>query len=236
MAARFPGFPKQGLTFLQELKENNNREWFNERKGVFEEYVKAPMVSLVEAVNAELTEFAPDYLTEPAKAIYRIYRDTRFSHDKTPYKTHIAANFHKQGADKHAAAGYYFSVGAGEIELAAGVYMPGPEELLRLRQHISGNFEEFSKLAGDKAVTKLVGPLQGDSLSRPPKGFSAEDPAVEWIKKKQWYYFKTDMELSLAVTPRFLPQLVERLRAMTPMVAFFNRGLAPKGNAREFRF
>src|SRR6187431_2336650 len=160
MAARFPGFPKQGLTFLQELKENNDREWFTPRKAVFEESVKGPMVALVEAMNSELASFAPEYLTEPAKAVYRIYRDTRFSNDKTPYKTHIAANLHRQGADKHAAAGYYFSVGADQIEIAAGVYMPGPEELLRLRQHIYGNFEEFSKLAGDKTITKLMGSLQ----------------------------------------------------------------------------
>lgn len=236
MAARFPGFPQEGLTFLQELKANNTREWFTPRKAVFEEHVKAPMVAMVEAVNAELAGFAPDYLTEPAKAIYRIYRDTRFSNDKTPYKTHIAANLHKQGADKHAAAGYYFSVGADQIEIAAGVYMPGPEELLRLRQHISAHFEEFSGLAADKGVTKLVGPLQGDSLARPPKGFSPDDPAIEWIKKKQWYYYKTDLDLGLALTPRFLPELVKRLNAMSPMVTFFNRGLAPRGSSRDFLF
>jgi uncharacterized protein (TIGR02453 family) len=236
MAARFPGFPKQGLTFLQELKANNTRDWFTPRKAVFEESVKAPMVALVESVNAELAGFAPEYLTEPAKAVYRIYRDTRFSNDKTPYKTHIAANLHKQGADKHAAAGYYFSVGADEIEIAAGVYMPGPEELLRMRQHISEHFEEFSKLAADKAVTKLVGAVQGEALSRPPKGFSAEDPALEWIKKKQWYYYKTDLDLELALTPKLLPEIVKRLKAMTPMVEFFNRGLAPRGNKRDFLF
>lgn len=236
MAARFAGFPKEGLQFLQELKKNNTREWFTPRKETFERCVKAPMVAMVEAVNGELAGFAPDYMTEPAKAVYRIYRDTRFSNDKTPYKTHIAANLHKQGADKHAAAGYYFSVGAEQIELAAGVYMPGPEELLRLRQHIASNFEEFRKLAADKNATKLAGELQGDSLARPPKGFSAEDPAIEWIKKKQWYYYKTDMDLGLALTPKFLPEVVKRLKAMSPMVNFLNRGLAARNSSRDFLF
>lgn len=236
MPARFAGFPKEGLTFLQDLKANNTREWFTPRKPVFEASVKAPMVALVEAINSELAGFDPDYMTEPAKAIYRIYRDTRFSNDKTPYKTHIAANLHKQGADKHAAAGYYFSVGADEIELAAGVYMPGPEELLRLRQFISANFEEFSALAADKAVTKLVGPLQGDALSRPPKGFSPDDPAIEWLKKKQWYYYKKDLDLGLALTPKLLPELIKRLKAMKPMVEFFNRGLAGKSRSNDFLF
>ena len=234
MAAKFAGFPKQGLTFLQELKANNDREWFTPRKAVFEESVKVPMVALVEAVNGELATFAPEYLTEPAKAIYRIYRDTRFSNDKTPYKTHIAANLHKQGADKHAAAGYYFSVGADEIEIAAGVYMPGPEELLKLRQHISANFAEFSTLAADKAVTKLVGSLKGDSLARPPKGFPPDDPAIDWIKRKQWYYFHTDLDLGIALTPKLLPEIVKRFKAMAPMVAFFNRGLTPRSQSRDF--
>jgi len=232
--ARFSGFPKEGLAFLRELKENNSREWFTPRKGEFEAHVKAPMLTLVEAVNGELASFAPDHLTEPAKALYRIYRDTRFSNDKTPYKTHIAANLPKQGADKHAAAGYYFSVGAEQIEIAAGVYMPGPEELLRLRQHISGSYEEFAALVADRAVMKLVGPLQGDSLTRPPKGFSAEDPAAEWVKKKQWYYYKTDLDLGLALTPKFLGELVKRLRVMTPIVVFLNRGLDGRRRAGEF--
>jgi uncharacterized protein (TIGR02453 family) len=237
MAARFPGFPKQGLTFLQELKANNDREWFTPRKELFETSVKAPMVALVEAVNAELASFAPEYMTEPAKAIYRIYRDTRFSNDKTPFKTHIAGNLHKQGASKHAAAGYYFSVGADQIEIAAGVYMPGPEELLRLRQHISSEFEEFSRLAADKTATKLMGPLQGESLARPPKGFSATDPALSWIKKKQWYYYNTGLPLETALTPKLLPEIVKRLKAMTPMVGFLNRGLAAPGAAtRDFLF
>ena len=234
MAAKFPGFPKEGLTFLRELKENNTREWFTPRKDVFDTSVKAPMVALVEAVNAELASFAPEYLTEPAKAVYRIYRDTRFSNDKTPYKTHIAANLHKQGADKHAAAGYYFSVGAEEIEIAAGVYMPGPEELLRLRRHISGNFTEFLKLESDRTTAKLMGRLKGDSLSRPPRGFSFDDPAMEWIKWKQWLYYKTDLDLGLALTPQLLPEIVKRLKAMTPMIAFFNRGLERSGQSRDF--
>jgi len=234
--ARFPGFPKEGIAFLQALKENNGREWFTPRKSIFEEQVKAPMVALVEAVNGELASFAPEYLTEPSKAVYRIYRDTRFSNDKTPYKTHIAGNLHKRGADKHAAGGYYFSVGADQIEIAAGVYMPGPEELLRLRQHISANFDEFSKLLSDKAVTKLMGPLQGDSLARPPKGFAADDPAIDWVKRKQWYYYKTDLDLGIATTPKLLPEIVKRLKAMTPMVFFLNRGLAARSKSGDFLF
>src|ERR1700688_4637899 len=103
----FPGFPPEALTFLRNLKRNNRREWFQPRKEIFETRVKAPMVELVEAVNAALLEFAPDHIADPSKAIYRIYRDTRFSADKTPYKTHIGAIFPRRGLGKHSSAGFY---------------------------------------------------------------------------------------------------------------------------------
>ena len=101
MAASFPGFPKAGLAFLADLKQNNTRDWFQPRKEIFESQVKAPMAALVEAFNSHLVKFAPDYDNHPAKAVYRIYRDTRFSKDKTPYKTHIAAILPRRGLQKH---------------------------------------------------------------------------------------------------------------------------------------
>ena len=109
----FPGFSPEALKFLRGLERNNRREWFQPRKETFETLVKAPMTQLVEAVNAELLRFAPDHITDPKKSVYRIYRDTRFSADKTPYKTHIAAIFPPRGLEKHASAGFYFHVSRG---------------------------------------------------------------------------------------------------------------------------
>jgi uncharacterized protein (TIGR02453 family) len=111
---------------------------------VFDEQVMGPMQELVNAVNDALLEFAPEHVTDPRKAIYRIYRDTRFSADKTPYKTHIAANFPRRGLEKHQGAGYYFSVSAKEIEVAGGVYMPGPEQLLAIRTTWSPTGRNFA--------------------------------------------------------------------------------------------
>jgi len=109
-SAGFPGFPPEGLAFLRSLKRNNRREWFQPRKHIYDEKVRAPMVALVSALTAAMMKFAPDYVREPEAAIYRVYRDTRFSPDKTPYKTHVAAIFPRRGLDKHACAGLYFSV------------------------------------------------------------------------------------------------------------------------------
>src|SRR3982074_839639 len=124
MAAAFQGFPEEGMKFLRSLARNNDREWFQPRKHIYDEQVKAPMQELILAVTREMMRFAPDYVAEPGKAIYRIYRDTRFSKDKTPYKTHIAAIFKHRDLGKNSGAGFYFSVSADEIEVGGGIYMP----------------------------------------------------------------------------------------------------------------
>ena len=225
MPSKFPGFPKEGIAFLRALKKNNNREWFQPRKQTFDETVKAPMEELVNAFNSHLVQFAPDHVVEPKKAIYRIYRDTRFSSDKTPYKDHIAANFPRRGFEKHSCGGYYFSVGASEIEIAAGVYMPGPEQLLAIRQHIAEHHEDFRQLAEDRTLNKLMGPMWGESLTRVPKGFPAEHPAADLLKRKQWIFYTTGLDHGLATTPKLLVELVKRARAMAPFVDFLNRPL-----------
>jgi len=225
MASGFDGFPKEGLDFFRKLKKNNTREWFQPRKQVFDESVKAPMLELIGAVNAQIVKFAPEYVVEPAKSVYRIYRDTRFSNDKTPYKTHIAANLPRQGMDKHAAGGYYFSVGADEIEIAGGVYMPGPEQLLAIREHIAANFKEFAKLAENKTLVGLMGAMHGDPLTRVPKGFPADHPAAQYLKYRRWIFYRSDLDPKIAATKELLPEIMKRLKAMAPFVNFLNEPL-----------
>src|SRR5437764_10879353 len=110
MPKAFRGFPKEALTFLRQLERNNSRDWFQPRKELFERWVRAPMLRLVELLCEDLRRFAAEHVVEPKKALYRIYRDTRFSKDKTPYKTHIAAMFPARGMPKNTAAGFYFHV------------------------------------------------------------------------------------------------------------------------------
>src|SRR5579884_1035782 len=139
MASQFPGFPQEALQFLRALKKNNRREWFQPRKEKYDALVKAPMIELVEAVNAELVRFAPDYVTEAKKAIFRIYRDTRFSADKTPYKTNVSAAFGKSTMKN---AGLYFSVSPENVEVAGGLYHPERDVILWTRQYIAEHHAE----------------------------------------------------------------------------------------------
>src|SRR5215472_1997655 len=124
------------VQFFRSLKRNNRREWFQPRKHVYEQHVKGPMLELVAALNREMARLAPDYVTDPRKAIFRIYRDTRFSADKTPYKTNVSASFSRRGSAGLGSGGFYFSVSADEVEVAGGIYHPEPETMLVVRTHI----------------------------------------------------------------------------------------------------
>src|SRR5208337_3298440 len=157
------------VRFFRALKRNNRREWFQPRKHLFEQHVKTPMLELVSAINAELAKFAPEHVTEPKNAIFRIYRDTRFSADKTPYKTHIAASFSRRGSERLGAGGFYFSVSHEVIEIAAGIYHPDREVTLLVRNHIAETHAELNRILADKKARKLTGSLQGDALTRAPK-------------------------------------------------------------------
>lgn len=209
-------FPPEALTFFRNLARNNNRDWFQPRKEIFEEKVKVPMIELIERINGELMKFAPQYVNDPKKAVYRIYRDTRFSADKTPYKTHLAAIFPRRGSEcKHAGPGLFFAVSHKSIEIAGGVYGPMPEDLLKIRTWLAQNHESFRKIS--RGPQKLMGPLRGGSLTRVPKGFDASHPAADLIKMKQWYY-GAELDAKLATTPRFLPELVKRFKTMLPVL------------------
>jgi uncharacterized protein (TIGR02453 family) len=235
MRSAFPGIPPEGIEFFRGLARHNKRDWFQPRKQIFEEQVKQPVRELVAAVNAAMMDFAPEYTTDPDKAIYRIYRDTRFSKDKTPYKTHLAANFRWRGGGRTEGAGFYFAISHKEVAIGGGLYMPTPEALLAVRNHIAANYQELKKIAASRTVRRLLGEVQGEQLTRVPKGFAADHPAADWLRFKRFILY-TVLEPEIATTPALFREIVERFRAMTPFIAFLNAPLAParkKIDARE---
>jgi uncharacterized protein (TIGR02453 family) len=221
VSSGFAGFPPEMVQFFRGLKRNNRRDWFQPRKHLYEQHVKAPMLELVAALNTELMKFAPQCATtEPKKSLFRIYRDTRFSADKTPYKTHAAASFWlREGA------GYYFSVSHDQIEIAGGIYHPLPETMYLVRTHIAENYQELRRILADKKNRKLAGDLQGDELSRAPKGFDPQHPAIDLIKKKDWILDVT-LDPAIATTPKLYREILDRFRAMAPLIEYLNRPLA----------
>jgi uncharacterized protein (TIGR02453 family) len=231
----FPGFPKEAVAFFRGLARNNNRDWFLPRKPVFDEKVKEPMRQLVEALNAEIRRFAPLHVADPTKAIYRIYRDTRFSKDKKPYKEHLAAYFPRQGMGRDGAAGYYLAVSHKSLAIGGGVHMPTPEMLRTLRNHIAERPAEFRKLIGSKILRELLGEMHGDALSRVPKGFAADHPAADLLRYKQ-YVFYVEMPPDLVTSPELFGEVRKRFQALTPLVNFLNAPLAaerPKARVED---
>ena len=218
-------FSKEALKFLRGLKRNNDREWFAERKAVYEREVKSPMLALIEEVNAALAEFAPEYVRPPQKIAMRIYRDIRFSKDKRPYKIHQSAWWARDGLLKTSGAGFYFDVSSTEVTIAAGVYMPEREQLLAIRRHLSGNHgghhAEFRALLAGKKLRTLMQVGDGLPLTRPPKGFSAEDPAIDLLMCRQWGLSAT-LPVERATTPSLLKDVVDRFRVAAPVVAMLN--------------
>jgi uncharacterized protein (TIGR02453 family) len=225
MATAFRGFPAEGIAFLRALARNNRREWFQPRKDDYETLVKAPMTVFVEALNGVLAEAAPDYVTDPARAIFRIYRDTRFSRDKKPYKTHVAASFWKRGLPKHNSAGFYVGVAAEEVHVGGGAYMPGSAEVRTIRHHLAASHERLRAILEARDVARLLGGLHGEPSSRMPKGFPAGHPAGDLLRRKQWFVFVT-LDGGIATTPKLFDQVAKRFRAAAPLIEEINRAFA----------
>ncbi len=220
----FSGFPQTGLDFFKKLRKKNTREWFEAHKDDYLTQCRAPMEEFVVEVNQALAKFAPEHIAEPKKAIYRIYRDTRFSANKTPYKTHIAAYFPRTGMDKNVGAGFYFTVSDEKMEIAAGVHMAGAEQLAAIRGHILDTHAELKKIATNKKTVELMGALKGESLRKVPRGFPAESAAADFLRMKQWIFFES-FDPAVALTPESVPFVTSRLKAMASLVNYLNTPL-----------
>ncbi len=222
-----PGFftPKT-LTFLRALKRNNDREWFKARKDEFEEHVHGPMVALVEQLAHDAATFAPDLVISP-RGIFRIYRDTRFSEDKTPLKTHIAASFPTRDLPKHRGAGLYIQVAIEGAWAGGGIYGPDTSDLLKIREHIDANYQRFRAIVESPRFKQRLGQLQGERLQRVPRGFPSDHPAAEYFKFKQ-LYAGCDFDAKTTTGPRFYTSLLTTFKDMMPLVVFLNEPLLGK--------
>jgi uncharacterized protein (TIGR02453 family) len=227
-----PHFTSEALDFLRKLKRNNRREWFQARREIFERELKEPMLTLIERLTRGMENYAPDHLRPPQKCMLRIYRDTRFSADKTPYKDHVAAWWTRNGLEKTSGGGYYLHLSATELVIAAGVYMPPKEQLFALRSHLLGHYPEFKRLIENKKLRTRMSLHDPLSLSRPPKGFAAEHAAIEWIKWRQWGVVAT-LTATEALKPKLAVNIEEYFRLAAPLVDFLNRPLLRAGAKKK---
>ena len=228
-------FTPKTLSFLRALKRNNDREWFRARKGQYEQHVRAPMVAVIDKLAVDFGRFAPELDASPKRCIYRIYRDTRFSDDKRPLKTQIAASFRWRGLPRHRAAGLYVEVNPGWVWMGGGFYAPEPEDIIRIRQHISDTHPELHRLTKAAAFRRaFASGLEGEMLSRLPRGFAKGDPAASYLKHKNFLAGR-EFPPELAVTPEFYPTLLATFKAVMPIVRYLNEPLIEPAAARPHR-
>ena len=225
-----PRFTSQTLTFLRALKRHNDREWFREHRDEYEEHVKGPMVALIERLAVDLPGVAPDLVANPRTSMYRIYRDTRFSANKAPYKTHVAAIFPHRALPKHEGAGLYVHVATDQVFVGGGLYRPQPRQLLRLREHIAANSDRLRALVAAPAFGRNFDELSGERLKRVPRGFAPDHPAGDLLRLKQ-FLAGCEHPATFATGPRFYPSLLRLFSHLAPLIDFLNAPLA----TREFR-
>ena len=215
----------EGLAFLRALVRNNDREWFTPRKAIFEAELKEPMLAIIRKVTEAMEGFAPSFVRPAEKCLFRIYRDTRFSADKLPYKTHVAAWWSHQGFDKTSGAGYYFHVSAKEVVIAAGAYMPEKDQLAAIRHWLLDHHAEFRKVLRTAALRKAFAEFEGNALTRPPKGFPKDHPALDLIQCRQWGLSAT-LPAAAALEPGFAATLIRHFRLAAPVVDALNTPIA----------
>lgn len=213
------------LKFLKELKKNNNKPWFDEHRKTYES-VKADFYIVIDKLIEGIAKFdAPIGALKAKDCAYRINRDIRFSKDKTPYKTNMGASITK-GGKKINGAGYYFHCEPGASFAAGGFYMPMPPDLAKIRQEIDYSFDEWKKITGHKTFKKYFekGVDGIEVLSRPPKGYDINNPAIEYLKMKSFIIERsfTDAEM---MDKNAVKEIVKTFEAIKPMLDFLNRSI-----------
>jgi uncharacterized protein (TIGR02453 family) len=223
-AATLPRFSTGTLSFLRRLKRNNRREWFNAHREEYERDVRDPMIAVIERLAVDLRSFAPDLVASPKRSLYRIYRDIRFSEDKKPYKTHVAAVFPCRDLPKHEGAGMYFHVAPDGVWVGGGLWAPQTPQLQIIREHVASNHRRLRAIVTAPAFRKTVGALEGDRLQRVPRGFPKDHEAAEYLKHRQ-FLAGAEFPAAFATSPKFYRGLVGVFRSISPLVRYLNEAL-----------
>jgi uncharacterized protein (TIGR02453 family) len=227
--AKSAHFTPKLFRFLRDLTRNNNKLWFEENKERYREDVRDPFLDFIADFAPRLRKINPYFIADPRPlggSLFRIYRDVRFSRDKTPYKTMAAAQFnHEKGKNVHA-PGFYLHLEPGEVFAGAGIWHPDAKTAYEIRNAIANNPAKFKRVLSAKAFKQYC-TITGDKLIRPPKGFDPEHPLIEYLKYKDFLVITPLTEKDVC-SPGFLDQFTVLCRAYGPLVKFQAEALALK--------
>ena len=217
----FTGFPPSLFQFLSELKANNNKDWFEANRQRYEDEVRGPALAYITAMKKPIEKISPHFRVEAKKmggSLMRIFRDTRFSKDKSPYKTNVGIHFrHAAGCDVHA-PGFYLHIEPDEVFFGAGTWHPAGDSLLAIRTAIDKRRQDWVK-ARDAKAFRAQFELTGESLKRAPKGFEADHPLIEDLKRKDFIAVRT-IDPGLISAPDFVRESAKAFRNSRLLMAF----------------
>ena len=215
---------KSTLKFLKDLGVNNKREWFQANKKLFNA-AQDNVTGFAGYLIGEIGKFDDEVAAvDPKSCVFRIYRDVRFSKDKSPYKTNLGA-YISPGGRKSMLPGYYFHLEPGRCFVAGGKHYPDGPELLKLRTAIANNTDEFLKIVKKKSFLDAFGKVRGESLKSAPKGFDPDHKAIEYLKLKEYMAFTEFLDEKFLVSAEFPKHLVKLAKEMYPLVAFLRKAL-----------
>ncbi len=227
MVETFPGFPPELFTFLKSLKDNNNREWFNDNKPQYKEYVVEPVCDFIFAMSPRLEKISRYYVADSRAhggSMFRIYRDTRFSRDKKPYKEHVGCQFrHVAGKDVHA-PGFYLHIEPGNIRIGGGIWRPPNPVLNQIRTRIVEKPDEWKAIINNTTFKKRFDSVDGDQLRRPPNGFSKDAPHMKDLKRKSYFMMQKHEDETL-LQPGILSEVERVFKAVSPLMAFLTTAI-----------
>lgn len=225
-ARRF--FSPHLFAFLRDLVDNNDREWFKANQDRFEETVREPALDFIEEFAEPLLKISPHFTADPRKvggSLFRIQRDTRFSKDKTPYKTHVGIHFrHVATKDDVHAPGLYLHLEPRGSFAALGLWRPSTAHAYAIRERIADDPAAWKKAAHGKRFRDLYGDLEGDSLKRPPRGFDADHPLIDDLKRKD-FIASTRLTQSQVTSDDFMKTYVGTVKAGVPLIRYLTEAI-----------
>ena len=205
--------------YLDDLKKNNNREWFHENKKRYDK-VKSDFEETIQELIKSIGEFENMEGVQVKHCNYRIARDVRFTNNKDPYKNHLSASF-SEGGRKSGRIDYYLHISENESFLGGGMFSPTPEQLSSLRQEIDYNAQQLKSIIYDSKFVETFGEAEGEAVKSAPKGYSKDNPEIELLRKKQLFYWHK-FTLEEVKSPDFVKNVTEVCKTLKPFLDFLN--------------
>ena len=212
---------KQTFLFLNQIKQNNNKPWFEKNRPGYEK-ARAEYLGFVTKLIEGIRKIEPIPEKEPVKYIQRIYRDIRFSKDKTPYKSHFSSIVDRGPENRKCPL--YIQIQPGRSMMGGGIWDPSAETLKMVRQEIDYNSARLKKIINAKVFLSYFGKISGARLTRPPKGYEADNPAIELLKFKQ-LYVERSFDDELVMSHHFIPEILKSYKAALPFFTFFDTAM-----------